>query len=136
MQDNTNANLIPFDYLVSSGVLLASASVIVPLTLQADSWFEWHYIAGTGTLDNTTDFSPNNFSVLISDQSTGRALANFRIPQRVLVMPANMGMRLLRPILLPPAANLLFDILNLSGGSSNTVSLVLRGFKVFSQIQG
>jgi len=131
MSENRSENILPFDYLVSSGALAISGTALVNLTLAQDSWFELHVIAGSSTLDAATDFMPNNYSCQITDQSTGRQFANARIPERVLSSPANGGMRLLRPVQFAPSATIQFDFLNLSAASTNTVSLVLKGFKIY-----
>lgn len=127
---------LPFSYLVSVA-LTANGSSQTSLTLQTDSFFELVTIKGSTTLDSTRSdgaalsnpFIPNNFSVQITDQSTGRQLSNARVPQRIYA-PLH-GSRLLQPILLPPNTTLLFDFLDLSG-STPTVSLVLEGYKVFT----
>lgn len=131
MPDNRSENILPFDYLVSSGAMAASGTATVTLTLAQDSWFELHVIAGSSSLDLDTDFMPNNFTCQITDQSTGRQLANARIPQRVLCSPANGGMRLLRPVQFSPSANIILDFLNLDAALVNTVSLVFKGFKLY-----
>lgn len=122
---------IPFWYLVSSGVLTSSSSIQQTLIFQTDSFFELHSVFGVSTLDAATDYHPNNFSVQLTDQASGRQLSSNRIPQSILCSPSNMGYRLTYPVKFPPGANLLCDFLNLSGSSSNTVSLVLNGYKVF-----
>src|SRR5262245_13470830 len=124
--------MIPFWYLVNSGALAASTSGITTLTLQADSSFELHWIQASSDQDAATDVMPNNFSVQISDQSTGRLLSNARIPQRIFCGPANGGfVRQMRPITFPPQANLQFDFLNLVTDDTTNVTLVLGGYKIF-----
>lgn len=133
---NYQSNLIiPFEYVVTSGAtaLAGNASAQVTLTLSADSAFELLAILGTSTLDAATDYSPNNFSVQIIDQSTGRQLSNARVPQRNMfgAMTGNLPEKY--PIRFPASCVLLFDILNLSG-SSNTVTITLKGYKVYGSL--
>ena len=130
-------NKLPFFYLVSSGALNANASGQVTLVLQTDSFFELVSLGASCTMDTTRSdgaalanpFSPNNFSVQITDLSTGRQLSNARIPQRVIT--PQRGFYFPQPILFTPSSNLLFDFLDVSG-ATNTISLVLQGYKVFN----
>lgn len=126
---------LPFHYLVTV-TLTSGSSQAVNLTTQTDSWFQLTTLLGSTTVDCTRSdgaavtnpFSPNNFSVLITDQSTGRNLSNVRIPQRII--SPFQGYRLPEAIMFPPNTTLLFDFLDLSAGN-NVVSLVLAGYKVF-----
>lgn len=128
MVPNTR-NILPFEYLVSSGAMAASAAAQVTLTLQADSNFELQALMGSSSLDADTDFMPNNFSCQITDQSTGRQLMSARIPQRILVGPSNGSLMERHRIVFPAQAILLFDFLNLDSGNANTVTFVLKGYK-------
>lgn len=125
-----NKNRVPFVYLISTVALAANASQQVLLTMQTDSSFELHSIFGSSSLDNATDFAPNNFSCLITDQTTGRQFANVRIPQRVLCGSAFQGALVRVPITFAPQASVQFDILNLSATSPNTINLALHGNKI------
>jgi len=125
-----SSNRIPFWYVVTSTAMAANANNQQTLIMQADSWFELNTILGSCTEDADTDFMPNNFSVNLTDQASGRNLASARVPQRILCQPANGGLSLQTGIIFPPSANILLDFLNLTG-NSNTVTLVLQGFKVF-----
>lgn len=133
MNDIRNNKILPFDYVVVSAALTANAAGVSTLTLQADSWFELHGYFGSCTEDLDTDFMPNNFSVQISDQSTGRFLSSARVPQRAIGAPANGGLLLLVPVAFPPNATLTFDFLNLTA-NTNTVTLTLRGIKNFGLV--
>lgn len=124
----TNQQAIPFSYLVTA-TLSGNASQLVTITLQQDSWFEWHLLTGTSSADvAATDIQPNNFSVRIQD-AKGPYYSNSRVPQNILT-PYNNQYLADRPIQLDPSTNLSFDILDLSGGT-NTVTLVIHGFKLF-----
>lgn len=119
--------IIPYDYLVTSSALAANASQTVPLLLDQDWWFEPVQILASSSLDTDTDIQPNNFSVQIQDIASGRFMSSARVPQR-LATPYNQFYTFRRRMYFPPLTNLFFDFLNLTG-SSNTVSLVLNGFK-------
>ena len=128
--DLRSSKVLPFIYLVSSTALTGNGSSVQTLAMQADSEFELHQFAASSSIDAAANVMPNNFSVQITDLSTGRQLMSARIPQRVLCGPANGGFGLLRrPIIFAAQANLSFDFLDLSG-STNTVSLCLIGYKL------
>lgn len=131
----TNVNAIPFVYTVST-TLAANASGPVTLNMQADSYFTLVGLFGTGGLAATTEDSlvnPNSFSVLITDQTTGRALASSRVPQRIMCGNAFNGFLNRFPIKFEPQAVLLFDFLNLTAGN-NTITLALHGYKEFAGV--
>ncbi len=131
--DLTNRNTIPFFYNVTASIAAANGTAQTTLILQSDSYFELHNILGTagdaaGTESNTVN--PNNFSVAIRDQVTGRDLTQGRIPQRLLCGNAFNGNRpILRPIVFEPQSNLFFDFLDLTGSANNKITLVLAGVK-------
>lgn len=127
-------DMIPFDYVVVTGSIAASGSAQATLTLAPDSNFEWHLLEGRSSLDGVTDIRPNNFSCQITVQSTGRQLSSLRVPQNLLASTAEnaTGGIMRRPIVLAPNTVLLFDFLNLSAAAANTVTMTLRGYKVFN----
>ncbi len=126
-------NTLPAWYAISV-VLVGSAANTGTLILDQDSEFEMWDIFGSSTQDADTDFMPNNFSVMITDQGSGRRLSNIRIPQRNICGPANGAYRLPMPVIFPPNANLLFDVLDLSTQAS-TATIVLCGYKRFLPVQ-
>ena len=134
MNDLRSNNILPAWYGVVVGPLLTTAAGQGNLVLEQSSEFELHEIFGVSTEDDPNDPQSNNFSVKISDESTGRALSNIRIPQVALCAPANDGYRFLRPVIFPPLANILCDVLNLSG-NTNTITIVLAGYKIYGAIQ-
>jgi len=125
---NKTDKVIVFDYLATITLANAAQGQTV-LTLAADSQFELHAILGNCSEDADTDFRPNNFSCLISDQATGRQLSNVRIPQVVLCGNANWALLERRPITFPALGTLLFDFLNLTA-NTNTINIVLKGYKL------
>jgi hypothetical protein len=127
--DASNINSIPFIYLVTSPTMGANGTSQVTLLMQADSRFELHGIFGTSSTDANSDFSSNNFSLLITDQTTGRQLMSNRVPQRILCGNAFNGYLQRRPIVFEPQSNILFDFLNLTAGASFTVNIALAGYK-------
>jgi hypothetical protein len=138
MDNIVTSQIIPFDYIVTATSIVGNGSTIVSLVLQQDSSFELEYIRGNcsaqapSTVDVSGNTDPNYFSVQITDQGTGRQLSNGRIPQNLLMGTAQRGVYEKRSILFPPRATLQFDILNLSA-STNTVNIVLHGYKILNQ---
>lgn len=126
-------DMLPFDYVVVTGAIAASGSAQQTLTLAPDSTFELHVLEGRSSLDAVTDIRPNNFSCQITVQSTGRQLSSLRVPQNLLAGTAENGPMLRRPVTFSPNSVILFDFLNLSGVTANTITLVLRGYKSYSR---
>lgn len=137
MNDIRITSQLPFHYLVTV-TLTSGQSLTQNLTLQQDSSFALSSLLASTTVDCTRSdgaavtnpFSPNNFSVQITDQTTGRQLASARIPQRIIA--PFQGYKLPDQVIFPPGAVLLFDFLDLSA-TNNVVSLVLAGYKVFGR---
>lgn len=127
----TNVNEIPFTYVVPAITLAANAAGQQNLVLMADSYFELMAVFATGGADATTEntlVSPNNFSLLIRDNTTGRDLMSQRVPQRLLAGNAFNGFLQRRPIVFEPQSSLLFDYLNLTA-ANNSVTIALVGYK-------
>lgn len=127
--DNTNS--LPFVYVVTSS-LGANASGSTTLIMQADSRFELMGIFGTGGADATTENTlqyPNNFTVSIRDQTTGRDLMSAPVPQRVLCGNAFKQFLEKRGIIFEPQSNLLFTFTNLTAATNN-ITLALHGYKI------
>lgn len=126
---DSNINAIPFLYLATSPTIAGNGTAQVTLLMQADSRFELHGIFGTSSADANADFSSNNFSLLITDQTTGRQLMSNTVPQRILCGNAFNGYLQRRPIVFEPQSNILFSFTNLTGGNT-TVNIVLAGYKI------
>lgn len=127
--DNTNS--LPFVYIVSSSIAASSTSSTT-LIMQADSRFELMGILGTGGAASTTEDSlvaPNNFTLQIRDQTTGRDLMSAPVPQRVLCGNAFNQFLQKRGIVFEPQSNLLFTFTNLTAATNN-VTLALHGYKI------
>lgn len=124
-----NRSVIPFVYQVTTSAIVASGQQQQSLTLQTDSFFELQAMLGTSSLDLDNDFMPNNFSVQITDQSSGRQLSSAKIPQRLYCGPSNGSILERVRLVFPPQATLLFDFTNLDSGSSNTINFILKGYK-------
>ena len=132
--DYRSNNIIPFDYVFPVVTLLANGSSQQTLQTEQSSQFELHEIFGTSSYDAVTDYSPNNFSVLFTDQSTHKQMSNLRVPQRLLCAPSNRGYRQIRPILFSPGAIISADVLELSGHDS-TVTIVWSGYLIMGVLQ-
>lgn len=123
--------VLPFTYgmTVTLGATIG-ASNTGAFTCDTDSWFELWYISASSSLDADDDVMPNNFTAVISEQSSGRALSNQAIPQRVLASPANPFMRQMRPVVFAPSTTIQALIAN-TVASANNVSLFFVGFKLY-----
>ncbi len=130
MNANLTRNKLPYIYQVTSGAMLALGAASVSLVMAADSHFELCYFMGMTTTDAATDFSPNNFTIRITDQSTGRQLMNAYVNQRNLVGPSNGTIYQKYGVIFAPLANILFEFNNLVNGA-NTATLAMVGYKVF-----
>ena len=127
--DNTNS--LPFVYVVASSIAASSTSSTT-LIMQADSRFELMGILGTGGNAATTEdaqVSPNNFTLQIRDQTTGRDLMSAPVPQRVLCGNAFKQFLEKRGIIFEPQSNLLFTFTNLTAAANN-ITLALHGYKI------
>jgi hypothetical protein len=127
----TNRKAIPFIYTVTASLAnTIGASAQTTLIFQADSYFELvGFLASTNQTTESTDVSPNHFSVFIRDQTTGNDLMSNQVPQRVLCGNAFNGFLQKRGILFEPQSNLFFDFRNLVA-VANTVTLTLHGYKL------
>lgn len=132
--DYRSNNILPFTYVFPTFTLTANQSVVQTLQMEQSAQFELHEIFGTCTADADTDFMPNNFSVLFTDQSTHKQMSNLRVPQRNLCGPANGGYREVRPVIFAPGANIQADVLDLSGGG-NVVTITWRGYLITGALQ-
>ena len=130
--DNTNS--LPFDYVVTATTGAAAGSTVsTTLIMQADSRFELMAILATGGNTASTEDSlqyPNSFTVSIRDQTTGRDLMSAPVPQRILCGNAYRPLTEKRGIIFEPQSNLLFTFTNLAGGATNSITLVLKGYKI------
>ncbi len=127
--DNTNS--LPFVYVVTSSIAASSTSSTT-LIMQADSRFELMGILGTGGAAATTEdgqVAPNNFTLQIRDQTTGRDLMSAPVPQRVLCGNAFNQFLQKRGIVFEPQSNLLFTFTNLTAATNN-VTIALHGYKM------
>lgn len=131
INDPNLQNIIPFHYGVSSGAMSASGSSTQTLTFDQSSDFEWIQTFASSSLDTDTDTMPNNFTVRITNNSTGRLLSNIQLPQRIIASPSNDGYIHRRSIIIPAGSVLQYEFVNLDAGNANTVTLVFAGFKLF-----
>lgn len=126
-----SGQVLPFIYNVQ--VTLANtvgATASTTLTTDSSSFFELHQIAGSSSLDADDDFMPNNFTLQIVEQSSGRQLTNTQIPQRIICGPANQGIQLRRLVSFPPNTSFQFTLIN-NIATANVVDISLVGFKLY-----
>ena len=123
--------IIPFTYHVGFTALANGASAQTTLTMSADASFELLAILGNSDQDAAATLRPNNFSLQITDQSTGRQLSNARIPQSSYISSSYLSFFTEKyPIRFPASCVLLFDVLNLTAQSS-AISIDLKGYKLY-----
>lgn len=128
-----NSKMVPFDYIIEI-TLSANGLGSKNITLAADSWFTLlAYRASTDAAGNATDFAPNYFSCMITDQGTGRQLQSTKTPQRILAGTAYMGQHERIPISFAPQTILQFDFQNLSAEELD-VTFGLIGYKDFGMV--
>ena len=132
MDENSNVNMIPFSYVLQSSTITANGTGVGNLQFDSDSSFELFAIVATSTADVNSDFSSNNFSVLLRDGTTGRAFANQQIPQRVFAGNAFNGILERRPVVFVPNSKLSADFTNLTGNANFIVTITLHGYKRFT----
>ncbi len=129
MGNNVNS-LIPFTYLVTSSSLALNAAGTFNLQIQQDSSFILSAILGSSSQQDPTDYSPNEFTCLITDQTTGRQLMSSALDQRLLCGDAYRSVLQRQPVEFLPNSNLSFQITNLNA-SANVIKIALMGFKQF-----
>ncbi len=132
--DYRSKNILPFTYVFPTFTLTSGQSLVQTLQMQQSAQFELHEIFGSCTADADTDYMPNNFSVLFTDQSTAMQMSNLRVPQRILCAPANQAFRQIRPIVFSPGAIIQADVLDLSAGN-NVVTIAWAGYLILGNIQ-
>lgn len=134
MDNPTISRTLPFHY-VATITLLTGASNVASIQFDTSSAFEWHQLYATSTLDAATDFSPNNFSLMMINDAGGNNLSTARVPQRLISSPSNKSFWLPRPVMILPGSSIKIDALDISGGSSTqTVTVSLFGYKLFDFI--
>ena len=130
MNGNNVTSAIPFVYLVTSASLAANTTATYTLTFQADSDFELFAILGSSSQQDPAEYSPNEFSVKISDGTTGRLLTSASIDQRILCGDAFRFIWQRYPLRFVAQSTLQFEITNLNA-SANVIKLALQGYKHF-----
>ena len=122
--------IIPFDY-VTVAALTANATGTATLQMASDSAFELLRILAWSSADVPTQYWQNNFSCLMTDQSTGRQLASANVAQSCLVTNAyQYGNDEKYPILFPAQAIVNFAFANLTAGNL-TINIVFKGYKIY-----
>ena len=113
---------VPFDYAFTTAVLTANQQGLQdPLVFDFDADFEWVWTVASST---------GIFSVLITDRTANRQLANNPINGENFAGTAQLPFPLVEPYLFARATTALAT-LNDRSGAGNTVQLVFRGFKLF-----
>lgn len=120
---------IPFEYVVQSASLSASAQQIVPLLLDQDADFELHELVALSSIDRDTSVAPpNNFTFQIQDKTNGRNWSDNMIPEAVAARQGGTGMLMRRPVLLARRSNLSVTFAN--GANTAVCYVAFIGHKV------
>lgn len=132
---NFRSNIVlPFFYDVQATLgNTVGAQATVNLTTDSSSWFELHQVSGSSNQDLDTDFMPNNFTLQIIEQSSGKQMTSAQIPQRIISGPANQGWLMRRLVVYPPNTTFQFIIQN-TVAIANVVDIVLTGFKLYQLV--
>ena len=115
---------IPFDYVVNAIVPGNSTGFAVSLQIQQDADFELVFLAGTRT-------SPLA-DVAMSDGATGRSFSNAPVNVDNFFGTAQLPFPLVEPYIVARATSVNFSFRDTSG-VTNTIQLVLKGYKLFPQ---
>lgn len=115
---------VPFDYVFNTAALTGSQQGLgVPLTFDYDADFEHIW-----TVANSTGL----YSVTIQDRSTNRTLSNNPVNGENFAGTAALPWPLVEPYVWARASTALATF-NDRSGSTNSVQLVFRGFKLFPE---
>lgn len=121
---------IPFDYVVNAVVAANAGQAGGPsanlqvLQIQQDADFEWIFTVGTST-------SPSG-DINVQDGATGRALMSAPVNYANFFGTAQLPFPLVEPYIIARSTAVNFTFRDASG-ATNTVQLVLRGYKLFPQ---
>ena len=119
---------IPFDLIVTTPTLAASAASTQILTLDQDAEFHLFAKACRTSADLVGDAEPNNCTVQITDQGTGRQWSNAPLEQN-LFAPRQYNAPT-PPIRLQAGTILRFDIVNTAAAPAY-VMVKLSGMNVY-----
>lgn len=115
---------IPFDYVVNAVVPGASTGFPVSLQIQQDADFEIVFLVGSRTSALA--------DVAMSDGATGRSFSNAPVNVDNFFGTAQLPFPLVEPYVIARSSSLNFTFRDTSG-VTNTIQLVLRGYKLFPQ---
>lgn len=123
--------IVPFSY-IGTITLAAAAGSNTVIQMASDSTFELVRFLGLSSADVPTNYWNNNFTVQLTDQSTGRLLSAAPIPQCLFVTNAyQFGNDEKYPIMWPAQAIINLAFVNLTNAQL-TVNFVLKGYKIFA----
>lgn len=129
MNDYTTQTRIPFWYSFPVAILTNGSNDTKGLTIETNSAFECWKVLISCTADGDTDTNPNNVTIRLQDNGTGRFLSGAQIAQRI-ISPISGENRFPTPVIFAPSSTLVCEYTDLSAGA-NSVSVVLQGFKLF-----
>lgn len=105
---------VPYVYVAkTSATIAANGQGNVSLILDQDADFELHYMIASSSIDLSSDYRANNFSVQLQDKSNARLWSSDFIPQ-AHINTNDGAARLVRPVVLAKRSNLYFTFTNLT----------------------
>jgi hypothetical protein len=130
-----NKLISPFTYTVITAPIAPGGNLIQPLQFAADSVFELLRVFILTSADTPSNYFQNYCTVLMTDGSTSRNMANQFVPQAHFGTDAyQFGSDEKYPIQFPANTNMSFSINSLigAGGPNLTVTISLKGYKIFA----
>jgi len=126
---NEAKNIFPVRYSVAITVLANGAgSDVIIFDPAAD--FEYWLLQGSSDQDTPTDIYNNNFTLQITDTTTGRDFFSIPQPQVLACGPGNRNVPEFRPVTFPGSTRLQVKVQDLSGQGS-VITITLVGYKIF-----
>lgn len=135
-----SSQTLPFFYGVQVS-LTSNGSGSGTITCQQDAPFELHYFMARSSLDfrqyDGTTFAnvefADTFTVMITEQTTGKQLMSQRTHQRVLCSPGNNSISERRPVEFPAGTVFTVELTNLIA-AANVVDFYMKGYKLYSPL--
>jgi hypothetical protein len=129
--DYPTSLIIPFSYIATIKAIPGMATQATVIQMASDSTFELLRMMAISSADVPANYFQNNFSVQLTDQSTGRQLSQDFIPQSCFVTNQyQFGGDEKYPILFPAQGIINLNFTNLTNAAL-TVNFVLKGYKIF-----
>jgi hypothetical protein len=132
----SSKQILPFHYGVSVS-LTALGTGTGTITFQQDFPFEFHYFMARTNLagdlaSSATQPHPDRFSVMVTEQTTGRQLMNQKVHQACLAGPSNESLPQRRPMIFPAGTVITTEFTEVSNNAI-VVDFYMIGFKLLDK---